>query len=78
VIRVLASAATEIVDLVHTQTGTRVRSGLERLIERYAAVLRLSVREIGAGLQWARAEMAEPESRRAMAAAADPSAPAEL
>jgi hypothetical protein len=78
-LRILASAANEAVDVVTLLPPRRVAGALDRLAERYGRVLRLSARILHEGLQEARDALrkssAPPAARRPIA---EPTAPAEL
>ena len=79
VLMMVASAANEAVDAVSLQPLPKVPEALERVVKRYARVLRVSTRTLNNALQDAREAL-----RRSAAAApppstaAEPTAPAEL
>ncbi|MGH8796873.1 MAG: HDOD domain-containing protein [Caldimonas sp.] len=78
-LRILASAANEAVDVVTLLPPRRVAVALDRLAERYGRVLRLSARILHEGLQEARDALrkssAPPPARRPIV---EPTEPAEL
>ncbi len=79
VLRIVASAANEAVDIVTLLAPKRVGAALERLGERYGRVLRLNARTFHDALQDAREALRKasvPASRRR--AATEPTAPAAL
>jgi len=79
VLQMVASAANEAVDAVALEPPARLPTALDRVVKRYARVLRVSVRTLNNALQDARealrqsAAAAPPPST-----AAEPTAPAEL
>jgi non-specific serine/threonine protein kinase len=78
-LRILASAANETVDVVTLLPPKRVAIALERVAERYARVLRLSPRTLHDALQEARDALRKASAAPARKRAAEkPTAPAEL
>ncbi len=77
-LRILASAANEAVDIVTLLPARRVAMALERLAERYARVLRVSARTFHDALQEAREALRKASAPPARKRAAEPTEPAEL
>lgn len=75
VLRLAASAANEIVDLVTSLPPAKMAAGLAAVAQRYARVLEVSAKDIGEALQAARAAMKAGGSVAAGAAAQRAAAP---